>query len=130
MSQFLSRIILAAAAASLLAPLPGARASGPVGGVTLIASRRLTGQEPSAINQVQLWALVGMTDLNPRTPAGGAELERRVSAASQTLCRQLQSLYPAGAPDAETCARFTAKAAAGQVKAAETGRPAGSHFSS
>jgi UrcA family protein len=134
MSGFPYRIALAATAAGLLASAPLARASGPVGGVTVIADRTVTGHDPtgiapSGIDRVQLWALVSHKDLDLKTPAGAAEFERRVSSAAQTLCRQLQTLYPSGSPDAETCARYTAKAADREVKAAE-GRKTRSPFSS
>ena len=128
MSQFPIKSMLATAA-MLLTAAPAAKASGPVGGVTLIAQRTLTAHDPSAIEQVQLWALVSHKDLDLKTPAGAAEFERRVSSASQTLCRQLASLYPSGTPDVDACARNTAKAGDREVKAAE-GKLKRSRFSS
>jgi UrcA family protein len=129
MSRFPNPWILAAGGAVLLASVPVAHASGPVGGITPIADRTVTGHDPSAIDRVQLWALVRHRDLDLKTPAGAAEFERRVSSASQTLCRQLQTLYPSGSPDADTCARYTARAAEREVQAAE-GRRKKSPFSS
>jgi UrcA family protein len=46
------------------------------------------------IEQVSLRRQVGYQDLNLSTPAGRAELDKRVEAVARQACHQLQTLYP------------------------------------
>jgi UrcA family protein len=122
MSKFRSSIILAAAAAALAAFASAAIAqSTPADGVTVTAPRAITGRDAigAAIEQVNMTSIVRITDLDMKTEKGAAELDKRVADAAHKMCRELETLYPVGNPDANTCAQRAIRGASNQVKAAK-----------
>jgi len=56
-------------------------------------------------------------DLDLATPAGMAELEKRVKQVSEELCAELDRLYPLNEPQAADCARNAVKRTMADVKA-------------
>ena len=91
-----------------------------VGGVTVTAPRTI-GRDPAgaAIERVSMSQRVRTSDLDLRTRIGAAELDKRIASAARTMCRQLESLYPVGAPDAQTCARRSVRASQKDATAAK-----------
>ncbi len=124
MSQLPFKSILAAAAA---AALTGASAAAlaqpaPVSGVTVTAPRVITRGHDAAgaeLQEVDMMSVVRVDDLDVKTAKGAAELDKRIANAAHAMCRQLETLYPVGNPDANTCAQRAIKKAAAQAKAAE-----------
>lgn len=55
--------------------------------------------------ELSMSARVPFRDLDMRTPAGVAELDRRVAEAADYICRQLEIMYPDGTPEEYYCVR-------------------------
>lgn len=92
--------------------------------VTVSASRVVTtdtGQRSAIgapIKGLSLSYKVNYSDLNLATPAGAAELEKRVNGASKAACAELGRLYPDSTPRDAECTKATVKAAMVEVHAA------------
>jgi UrcA family protein len=56
-------------------------------------------------------------DLNPNTPAGAAELKKRINDAAEEVCRKLDEVYPDSRPSGRTCTEITVKNAMRKVRA-------------
>jgi UrcA family protein len=124
MSQLPFKSILVAAAAAGLTAAAALAQPAPVGGVTVTAPRMITtGRDATgaALQEVDMTSIVRVDDLDLKTAKGAAELDRRITNAARTMCRQLETLYPVGNPDANTCAQRAIRKAAEQTRAA-TGR--------
>ncbi len=58
---------------------------------------------------------VPFADLDLATPGGVTELDRRVSAAADYVCKQLERRYPEGSPETRACAREAVRDARPQM---------------
>jgi len=64
---------------------------------------------------------VSYADLNLKTQAGAAELQKRVEQTASAACKQLDELYPLEAKNARECTRIAIAKADSQVKEAIAG---------
>ena len=55
--------------------------------------------------EIKMSVRVPYRDLDMATPAGVAELDKRVDEAANYVCRQLERMYPSGAPERRQCTR-------------------------
>jgi UrcA family protein len=72
----------------------------------------------SPVKVISLAQHVSYGDLNLTTPAGAAELERRVTEAAAAVCRKLDKVYPDSRPKGHTCTEITVKDAMRKMHAA------------
>jgi UrcA family protein len=123
MSTRFSRVGAIGAAAAALIHGPAAIGAQPtkVEGIVVTAPRTIGKDAATGANveQVSMSSTVRLSDLNAKTDKGAAELDKRVADAARTMCRELETLYPVGNPDANTCAQRAIKQAMAQVRAAE-----------
>ena len=61
---------------------------------------------------------VSLAGLNLATPAGAAELEKRVNDAALAACKEISRQYPHAKPDDATCAKAAVKDAMVKVREA------------
>lgn len=54
-------------------------------------------------------------DLDMKSPAGVAELDRRIDQAGKYVCHQLEVLYPVGSPEEFYCAKEAVRSAEPQI---------------
>ena len=73
------------------------------------------------IEEVVITHRVSYADLDLRTQAGAAELQRRVHETARTACKQLDDLYPLERKQARDCTQTAITAASLQVKNAIAG---------
>lgn len=115
MPQSLPLTLLIAAGLALFADAAAAQPAAPeqptdaaLSGVTITAPRVVTRPLYGAsTKQMSLSVRVKFRDLDMSTPAGVAELDRRVAEATEYACRQLGILYPDARPGQRMCERET-----------------------
>jgi len=91
------------------------------GSITVTAPRRVqVGRSTigAPIDLISLSRFVNFSDVDLRTPAGQAELDKRAMAAARSACQELERQYPNGTPDSLTCAKQARAATQGQIDAA------------
>jgi UrcA family protein len=101
-------LALCAGAASAQNGPPEKPTDAALSGVTVTAPRVVT--RPlygTAEKLMSLSVRVKFRDLDMSTPAGVAELDRRVAEATEYACRQLGVMYPDARPDQRMCERET-----------------------
>ncbi|MGE5723162.1 MAG: UrcA family protein [Sphingomonadales bacterium] len=89
--------------------------------ITITAPRRVVVERSSSgvpIELISLSAIVGYGDLDLRTPASRAELDKRVTEAARDACKELDAKFPGGTTDVSTCAKDARAKAQGQIDAA------------
>jgi UrcA family protein len=76
------------------------------------------------IEQITLSRHIGYQDLKLNTPAGAAEVEKRVEATAQEACNQLKALYPLDmvGTDNRRCVSHSVQGAMQQVRHLEANR--------
>ena len=76
------------------------------------------------IEEVTLSRHVGYQDLKINTPAGAAELDKRIDATAREACHQLKTLYPLdmGDTDNRRCVSDAVQGAMQQVRTLEANR--------
>jgi UrcA family protein len=89
--------------------------------VSVQSTRMLTraaGRTPSDVPLTDISVSYGVdaTGLDPASPAGAAELARRVNAAALAACRQISRRYPEARPGDSECARAAADKAMAQLR--------------
>lgn len=110
------RCALATAALTLVAGMAGATDT-----TSVTAQARPVVSQPYENSGIEIHTLerrVRFTDLDLATPAGVAELERRVSASANAVCAQLGQLYPRDFTTDEECRQHALQSATVQVRAA------------
>ncbi|MGA2840630.1 MAG: UrcA family protein [Steroidobacteraceae bacterium] len=70
----------------------------------------------SVVKEVSLAQHVSYGDLDLTTPAGAAELEKRVTAAAEAVCKKLGKVYPDSRPKGHSCTEITVKDAMHKVR--------------
>jgi UrcA family protein len=108
----------AEAAPTLLPPPDDAVISGVTVSVPRILERSKYG---SLTKELELSVRVPYGDLDMRSPGGVAELDRRVAAAADYACGELDRIYPDGTPVERQCRREAVGEAQPQVIAARGG---------
>ena len=108
------------AAAQAADPPPGPLVQPPadsmLSGLTITAPRTVEQNRDGVTSQiVHMSVHVPYGDLDMRTPAGVAELSKRVKKAADYVCNQLQVMYPTGTPDDFYCAKQAVTDAQPQV---------------
>jgi UrcA family protein len=75
--------------------------------ITVEAPRTVTSERlpQGRGTQVTLAFTVNYADLDLRQTAGVRELEKRIGTAAADVCAQLETMYPAGQPTKDVCAR-------------------------
>lgn len=117
-----SGLCLALTVGGLVSLSPPAYAQGStVEGITVTAPRRVgrSSTTGAPIEEVSAQRVVSYNDLDLRSASGAAELDKRISTAANEACRELETRYPVGTPDAFTCAKQARAAAQSQVDAAK-----------
>src|SRR5450631_1663481 len=71
----------------------------------------------STIKGISLTQHVSYGDLDLTTPAGVAELEKRITVAAETVCQKLDKVYPESRPKGHSCTEVTVKDAMHKVHA-------------
>jgi UrcA family protein len=71
----------------------------------------------SPVHVISLARHVSYADLNPNTPAGAAELKKRINDAAEDVCKRLDELYPDSRHGGRTCTEITVKNAMRKVRA-------------
>jgi UrcA family protein len=98
--------------------------AGPLETVTVTGSRGLTQKEVGKtssglpIEEISLSYTVKIADLDPNSPAGRAEIEKRVTAAAKTACAEIDRLAlgnPTSPSDA-ACVKRAVDAAMAKIK--------------
>jgi UrcA family protein len=119
-------VTLAFAAANLLFGTPaGAQDTSRVGELTVTVPRPVERSSTGApIETVTISRVINYRDLDLRTAAGAAELNKRIADAARSACRRLDQLYPVGTPNLEGCTKAAVDETASQVAAAMA-RPQG-----
>jgi UrcA family protein len=75
-------------------------------GVTVSVPRTIKRERYGVVSQVvNMSVRVPYGDLDLQTPAGAAELDKRVREAGNYVCRQLEVMYPVGSPDTFGCVK-------------------------
>lgn len=117
------RVVLAGAALLAAASLSASGAAVAQGEeqVSVQSTRVLTrpaGRTPSDVplTDISVSYSVDAAGLDPASPAGAAELARRVDAAALAACRQISSRYPEARPGDSECARGAADRAMAQLR--------------
>lgn len=117
---------LASSAALLVSPAVFAQVANVPEEIIVIApphaDRSATRGVPS--EHVTLAQSVAYDDLDLTTPAGSAELDKRVAAAARSACERLSQRYPIGTPDTVACRKLAMADAQGQIDAAKARREA------
>jgi len=72
----------------------------------------------SVIKEISLAQHVSYADLNLTTPAGVAELKKRITAAADVVCKKIGKIYPESRPKGRTCTEITVKDALHKVHTA------------
>ncbi len=72
----------------------------------------------SVVKEISLAQHVSYADLNLTTPAGVAELEKRITEAAEVVCKKIGRIYPASRPKGHTCTEITVKDALHKVQTA------------
>ncbi len=74
---------------------------------TRIVNTKVVGRTASGvpITEVSVSYRVNLADLNLATHSGATEAERRVSAAADAACKQINRQYPSATPADKTCAK-------------------------
>ena len=126
--------LAAAVAASLMlgaayaAPAPAAvqvdPADSTVTTVEVTVPRVITGSHIGRpMTEYQMSKRVPYGDLDMSSPAGVAELNRRVDEAADYVCERLEQINPGGEPEKYSCAREAVRDARPQVLAARRVEP-------
>jgi UrcA family protein len=71
----------------------------------------------SPVHLVSLTRHVSYADIDSSTPAGAAELKKRINDAAEDVCRRLDQLFPDSRPSGHTCTETTAKNAMRKMRA-------------
>jgi UrcA family protein len=71
----------------------------------------------SPVHVISLARQVSYADLNPSTPAGAAELTKRINAAAEDVCKNLDAAYPETRLSGHTCTKIAVKDAMRKVRA-------------
>lgn len=101
-------VALCAGAAAAQPAVPEQPTDASISGVTVTAPRVVTRPLYGASTKLMsLSVRVKFRDLDMSTPAGVAELDRRVAEATEYACRQLGIMYPDARPDQRMCERET-----------------------
>jgi UrcA family protein len=75
-------------------------------GVEITAPKTISRERYGVVDQlVNMSVKVPYSDLDMRSPAGIAELDKRVKLAANYVCDQLSAMYPVGSPDDFYCAK-------------------------
>ena len=78
----------------------------PYGQVVITTPRTVEKNEDGVqLQEVKMSVHVPFGDLDMRTPAGVAELDKRVAKAADYVCKKLEYLYPQGQPETFDCAK-------------------------
>jgi len=72
----------------------------------------------SVVKEISLTQHVSYGDLDLTTPAGVAELEKRITVAAEAVCEKLDKVYPDSRPKGQTCTAISVKDAMHKVTAA------------
>jgi UrcA family protein len=110
-SDSLTPLVLATVVITLCAGNAFAQQQGQLAPITVEASHQVQKKQVGMsysgipIEQVKLSRQVGYHDLNLGTPAGAAELEKRIKTTAEEACKQLRTLYPLDTweTDTRTC---------------------------
>jgi UrcA family protein len=85
-------------------------------GVEVTSPRTISRERYGLVSQeVNMSVKVPYDDLDMRTPAGVAELDKRVTEAARYVCGELQAMYPAGTPERFYCVKDAIGGAQPQV---------------
>ena len=129
MSQLVCRRVVAGLMAGGLLLASAAQAADPpplppkqpppdsmLSGLTVTAPRTIEQNRDGVTSQiVHMSVSVPYGDLDMRTAAGVAELNKRVKKAADYVCNQLEIMYPTGTPDDFYCAKQAVTDARPQV---------------
>jgi UrcA family protein len=69
----------------------------------------------SPVHVISLARHVSYADLDSSTPAGAAELKRRINDAAEDICKRLDELYPDSKPSGRACTEIAVKNAMRKV---------------
>jgi UrcA family protein len=87
-------------------------------GIIVTAPRRVGRSAIGApIELVSSSRAVNIRDIDIMSARGQLELNRRITTAARDACRDLQTRYPIGTPDARTCERNAVDSARAEVDA-------------
>jgi UrcA family protein len=90
-----------------ISPILAAEAQESADEAITVTAPRHVGRSPvgATIEDVRVARSVSYHGLDLRTPAGSAELRRRIAATARSECDELEKEYPIGEPDAVACTR-------------------------